>query len=145
MRKMIQKNKLNNLKMSSLYKYLFLFVSIVLFSFSKDVPKHKGLGNVKVVKTITQNILGKNVGYIVTFKNNANADVDGIKWKATFYDNFDEYKGTADGKWSSGNFISPIKKGETTEDVETAWVKDASKIVIKITKVHFVNGTTIGK
>lgn len=125
--------------------FALIFISILLFSFRMDVPKHKGLGNVKVIKTITQNILGKNVGYIVTFKNNSNEKVDAIKWKALFYDNFDEYKGTTDGKWSSGNFISPIKKGETTEDVETAWVKDASKVFIKITKVHYVNGTSVGK
>ena len=126
-------------------KFAIAFIIIVLCSFTMDVPKHKGLGNVKVIKTITQNILGKNVGYVVTFKNSSSEKVDAIKWKALFYDNFDEYKGTADGKWSSGNFISPINKGETTEDVETAWVKDASKVFIKITKVHYVNGTSVGK
>lgn len=117
-----------------------------LFTFlTMDKPKHTGLANVIVVNTITQNILGKNVGYIVKFKNYNIVEVDAIKWKAFFYDNFEELKGESEGKWSSGNFIKPIKKGETTEDVETAWVKDASKVIIKITKVHFVNGKIYGK
>lgn len=121
-------------------KYCIVLGVLLLFSFTKDLPKHKGLANVTVVKTVTQNVLGKNVGYLVKFKNSSSTEVDAIKWKALFYDGFDEFKGEAEGKWSSGNFIKPIKKGETTEDVETAWVKDATKVIIKITKVHLVNG-----
>jgi hypothetical protein len=126
-------------------KFALLLITVVLFSFTMDAPKHKGLGNVKVIKTITQNILGKNVGYVVTFKNCSSEKVDALKWKAFFYDNFDEYKGSTVGKWSSGNFISPMNKGERTDDVETAWIKDASKVFIQITKVHYVNGTSVGK
>jgi hypothetical protein len=121
-------------------RFSIILSLVLLCSFSKDVPKHKGLANVVVVNTVTQNVLGKNVGYLVKFKNYAAVEVDGIKWKALFYDNFDEYKGEAEGQWSSGNFIQPMKKGESTEDIETAWVKEATKVVIKITKVHFVNG-----
>lgn len=124
---------------------LVLVASLLLFSFTKEAPKHKGLANVAVVKAYSQNVLGKNVGYYVVFKNNAKSEVDALKWKAVFYDNFDDYKGESEGTWSSGNFIQPIKSGETTEDIETAWVKDASKVVIKIQKVHFVDGKTIGK
>lgn len=124
---------------------LVLAVSLLFFSFIKDVPKHKGLANVTVVKAYSQNVLGKNVGYYVEFKNNGKSEVDALKWKAYFYDNFDEYKGESEGTWSSGNFIQPIKSGKTTEDLEAAWIKDASKVVIKIQKVHFVDGKTIGK
>ena len=124
---------------------LVLAVSLLLFSFVKDAPKHKGLANVTVVKAYSQNVLGKNVGYYVEFKNNGKSEVDALKWKAFFYDNFDEYKGESEGTWSSGNFIQPIKSGKTTEDLETAWIKDATKVVIKIQKVHFVDGKTIGK
>ena len=123
---------------------LVLIVSLFFLSFAKDAPKHKGLGNVTVVKAYSQNVLGKNVGYYVEFKNNASSEVDALKWKAFFYDNFDEYKGESEGSWSSGNFITPIKCGKTTEDLETAWIKDASKVIIKIQKVHFVNGKTVG-
>ena len=126
------------------YKFLLL-TSILLFSFRKDLPKHQGMANVVVVKASSQNLLGKNIGYIVEFKNNAAVEVDALKWKAVFYDNFDDIKGQSEGKWSSGNFITPIKSGESTEDVETAWVKEATKVIIKITRVHFVNGKSYGK
>ena len=131
--------------MYTMKSILVLSVSLFLFSFAKDAPKHKGLANVTVVKAYSQNVLGKNVGYYVEFKNNATSEVDALTWKAFFYDNFNEYKGESEGSWSSGNFITPIKPGKTTEDIETAWVKDASKVVIKIQKVHFVDGKTIGK
>jgi hypothetical protein len=124
---------------------LFFFLSFFIFSFSKDVPKNTNLANINVLKAYSQNILGKNVGYYVEFKNNASNEVDALKWKALFYDNFNDLKGQADGNWSSGNFISSIKKGETCKDLETAWVKDATKVFIKITRVHFTNGKTFGK
>lgn len=127
------------------FKLFLLAIPLILFSFTQDIPKHQGMANVVVLKAYSQNVLGKNVGYIVKFKNNASSEVDAIKWKAFFYDNFDDLKGESDGMWSSGNFINPIPKGETTEDVETAWVKDATKVFIKITRVHFTNGKSFGK
>jgi hypothetical protein len=71
--------------------------------------------------------------------------VDGIKWKANFYDNFEELKGTREGSWQSGNFISPIEIGETAQDLENVWVTGATKIFITVTKVHFTDGTSCGK
>jgi hypothetical protein len=87
-------------------------------------------------EAMTQNILGRNVGYYVTLKNIGNKPVDGVKWTAYFYDNFDDLKGTRDGKWQSGNFMKPIKPGGKTQDLEYTWIKDATKVKIKITKVH---------
>jgi hypothetical protein len=127
------------------FKLILLSIPLILFSFTQDIPKHQGMANVEIVKAYSQNVLGKNIGYIVEFKNNAAVEVDALKWKAVFYDNFDDYKGESEGKWSSGNFITPIKSGESTEDVETAWVKEATKVVIKITRVHFTNGKSYGK
>ncbi len=127
------------------FKLILLSIPLILFSFTQDIPKHQGMANVVVLKAYSQNVLGKNVGYIVKFKNNASSEVDGLKWKAFFYDNFNDLQGESDGTWSSGNFINPIPKGETTEDVETAWVKDATKVFIKITRVHFTNGKSFGK
>ncbi len=132
-------------KLKTLKFTFLLLISIILFSFTKDLPKHQGMGNVIVLKATSQNLLGKNIGYIVEFKNNAAVEVDALKWKAIFYDNFDDYKGESEGKWSSGNFITPIKSGESKEDVESAWVKEATKVVIKITRVHFINGKSYGK
>jgi hypothetical protein len=121
--------------------FSYLLICFFLFSFVKmDTPKNKGMANVVVLKAYSQNVLGKNVGYYVEFKNNATVQVDGLKWTALFYDNFDELKGKNDGEWSSGNFIKPIKVGGTTKDIESAWIKNATKVFIIINKVHFENG-----
>ena len=42
-----------------------------------------------------------------------------------------------EGTWQSGNFISPIKPGSSTEDIERSWVKGGLKIWITITDVHY--------
>jgi hypothetical protein len=108
-------------------------------------PKHKGLCSVSVVKSYSQNVLGKNIGYYVLFKNNASTPCDAINWTARFYNNFNDYKGTRKGSWSSGNFISPIKTSKTTQDLEGVWVSGATKVYITINRVHFTNGTSCGK
>ena len=113
------------------------------FMFSSATePNHKGMCNISISKAYTQNVLGKNIGYYVEFKNNSSRTVDGLKWKATFYDNFDDQKGVREGSWSSGNFISPITPNSTTIDLESNWVNDATKVRITITKVHFTDGMT---
>ena len=124
----------------------YILICFLLFSFVKtDIPKHRGLAKISVLKAYSQNVLGKNIGYYVEFKNNASVKVDGLKWTALFYDNFDELKGKNNGEWSSGNFIKPIKVGGTTKDIESAWIKNASKVFIIINKVHFENGKSYGK
>lgn len=117
-------------------KYLILILALISFSFTE--PKHVGKSGVKVVSAVTQQILGRNIGYYVTFKNNNDLrSVDGLKWTATFSDNFGEDMGTRDGKWQSGNLISSIKPGEETSDVENVWIKGATKVKIVIKQVHF--------
>ena len=92
------------------FKLIVLLIPLILFSFKQYIPKHKGIANVVVLNAYSQNILGKNVGYIVKFKNNSTSEVDALKWKAYFYDNFNDLKGESEGTWSSGNFINPIPK-----------------------------------
>jgi hypothetical protein len=101
--------------------------------------KNIGKCGLDVVKSYTQEAFGKNIGYYVEFINNAPSPVDAIKWKAYFYDNFGTLKGEREGEWSSGNFISPIEPGKTTKDLETNWVDKATKVYIKILKVHFTD------
>lgn len=107
-----------------------------------SAQKNRGLAGIEVVKAATQNTLGINAGYYVEFKNNTDKEVDGIKWKAYFYDNFEAYKDKRDGKWQSGNFIKPAKPGEVFEDVEGIWVEDATKVFVTITEVHFTDGSS---
>lgn len=111
---------------------------VVLPLFGTAQMKHKGKSNVKVVKTSTQSVFGRCLGYYVVFENNSNRSVDGIKWKATFTNNFGEVLGVKNGTWQSGNFLVPIEPGETTEDLEKTYVKGGLKIWITITEVHFV-------
>jgi len=118
-------------------KYLFLLLLLCSFTYTTG-PKHVGLKGVKVLSASTQQILGRNVGYYVKFKNNSSKSVDGLKWKVTFTNNFGEVKGVREGKWESGNLITPIEPGEETEDIERVWVKQSTKVKIVITTVHFI-------
>lgn len=122
---------------------MFYLLSLLVTSFLP--PAHKGLCSIEPQKAYSQNILGKNVGYYVTVKNNSTKTVDALEWTANFYDNFDDWKGKKTGKWQSGNFTRPVEAGESITDLEGAWVDEATKVFIKITRVHFTDGTTCGK
>jgi hypothetical protein len=122
-------------------RVFFLIISL-LASTMLIAQKNVSLGSVEVVSAVTQNTLGYNAGYYVEFKNNSTKEVDGLRWKADFYDNFGTKKGTKDGQWQSGNFISPIKIGDTTKDLETVWVEGATKVFVRIIEVHWTDGTT---
>ena len=113
---------------------ILMFCLIPILGISQT---NKGKSGISVVDTKTQNVLGVNLGYYVEFKNNTLKKVDGIKWIATFTDNFGEILGTREGKWQSGNLISSIEPGESTEDLENNFVKGATKVFITITLVHF--------
>lgn len=125
-----------------MFRSFVLFLLLCCFSNFAFTQKNKGLGGIDVVKAVTQNTLGINAGYYVEFKNNTSKEVDGIKWKAYFYDNFESFKDTTEGKWQSGNFIKPAKPGEIFNDVEGTWVEDATKVFVTITEVHFTDGTS---
>jgi len=118
-------------------KNLFLTLVLCFISIVGISQTNKGKSGVSIVVAKTQNFLGASPGYYVEFKNNGNKKVDGIKWIATFTDNFGEVLGTREGKWQSGNFISTIEPGESTEDIENNFVKGATKVYITITLVHF--------
>lgn len=120
-------------------KILFTFLLLALpFALTAQNFKHKGKSGIVPVSTSTQSVFGRSIGYYVKFKNNSNKKVDGLKWKATFTNNFGEILGVREGVWQSGNFISPIAPGTTTEEIESSWVKGGLKIWITITDVHFV-------
>ena len=120
-------------------------LAVLTLSLTIAAPKHYGKCGVMPLKAYTQNILGKNVGYYVEFKNGSKKSVDALEWQARFYNNFDELKGTRTGNWSSGNFISPIEPNATTKDLEGVWVDGATKVFIIISRVHFTDGTTCSK
>lgn len=118
-------------------KITFIFL-LILFPFISNAQlKHNGKSGINVVNTGTQTVLGRCLGYYVKFENKTSKKVDGIRWKATFTNNFGEVLGVREGEWQSGNFIPPIEPNGTTEDIETNYVKGGLKIWITITKVHF--------
>lgn len=123
---------------------LIVTLGMIFLLVTGSEPKHQGLCGVIAEQATTQNILGKNVGYYVVLKNHSKAEVDAVEWEAFFYNNFNDLKGSTTGSWSSGNFIKPIKPGETTKDLESAWVDGATKVFITIKRVHFVNGKSCG-
>lgn len=118
-------------------KNLFLILIFCLTSILGISQTNKGKYGVNVVLAKTQNVFGVSPGYYVKFKNNTKKKVDAIKWTATFTDNFGEVLGTREGKWQSGNFISSIEPNGSTKDIENSFVKDATKVYITITLVHF--------
>jgi hypothetical protein len=114
---------------------------IGVFSTLSMMPQG-GSGGVSVVKSYTQNVMGKNIGYYVELKNNSGKTIDAIEWQASFYNNFNDLKGRKIGDWSSGNIIKPVKPGEVIKDLEGVWVDGATKVEIEITRVHYTNGKT---
>ncbi|MEY4603758.1 MAG: hypothetical protein RIT43_1050 [Bacteroidota bacterium] len=118
--------------------------ALLLCSVGNSVD-HKSRFGITVLKTFSQNILGKNFGYYVELRNDSQKTVDAIEWQARFYNNFEDLKVIRKGNWSSGNFISPVKTGESVLDLEGDWVDDATKVYIEIIRVHFTDGTTLRK
>ena len=106
---------------------------ICLASMAAISQTNKGKSGVSVVSTTV--VAG--IGFSVKFKNESNKEVDGIKWIATFTNNFEETLGTKEGSWQSGIFIPSIKPESSTIDLDKNYVKGATKVSVKITQVHF--------
>jgi hypothetical protein len=68
--------------------------------------------------------------------------VDGIWWKENFYNNANEFIKSQESSFNSTNLIESIAAGFTKSVVRSPRVKGASKVVIKITKVHYSDGSS---
>jgi len=121
-------------------KNYFLLLLILFPISSLLAQKNKGLHGVEVVKTNTQEVLGVNIGFFVEFKNNNDKAVDALKYTVYYYNGFDEKMGEKNFKWQSGNIIKNIESGKTIKDYHANWIKDANKIKVIITRVHFASG-----
>ena len=135
---------------------LILFMVFTAIGYSQDkylsednfdlaLGKYSNSCGLTVLKSYTQSVLGVNVGYYVKFHNKSGNAIDAVEWKANFYNNFEDYMGTREGEWSSGNFVSPIENEETFKDLEGVWVEGATKIKIKVTRVHYTDGSSCNK
>jgi len=85
------------------------------------------------------------LGYSVTFKNDTNKTIDGIYWNVYYYNNANELLKKDNSSFNSTKLIDPIASGFTKTIARSPKVKGASVVIIKITKVHFSDGTSCDK
>ena len=122
------------------YSLIIVFVSN--FSFSQS---NKGLCKVEVEDVSKVTSFGYLLGYSVTFKNDTNKTIDGIYWNVYYYNNANELLKKDNSSFNSTKIIDPIASGFTKTIARSPKVKGASVVIIKITKVHFSDGTTCDK
>ena len=116
--------------------FLFLFLSL---SSTKVLLNDCGIS---VTKSYNQQVMGKNVGFYVVFKNNSKRTMDAIDYEVNYKNGFDETMGKRSFTWQAGNFFGPKLPGESLKDGATTWVDGANKIKVIIKRVHFTDGLT---
>ena len=123
-------------------KFKFSAYSLLFFCFisSSFAQKHKEICDLKVTKAVTQELLGRNIGIYVEFKNNNTISLDALEYIVNYFDGFNKKMGTKNFKWQAGNIIKAVEPGEILRDVNNNWVKGANKIQVIISKAHFTNG-----
>ncbi len=122
-------------------KSKFVFMLIVLFHSTSLINQRDGKCGLEILSSYTQEIMGKNVGFYVKFKNNSKKNIDAFDYKVKYFDGFNELKGTNEYRWQAGNLIDDLEPGETLKDGATNWVKGSNKIKVQIIRVHFTDGT----
>ena len=123
-------------------KKLFFIAILILIGNSINAQTNKGLCSVEVndvSKAISFNYL---LGYSVTFKNNSQKTVDGVYWNVYYYNNANELIESDNSSFNSTKIIDPIAPGFTKTLARSPRVKGASVVIVKITKVHFTDGTS---
>jgi hypothetical protein len=119
------------------FTFSFLFFFLISSSFAQ---RHKEICDLNVSKAITQEVLGRNIGIYVEFKNNNAIALDALEYVVNYFDGFNKKMGTKNFKWQAGNIIKAVEPGENLRDVNNNWVKGANKIQVIIIKAHFTNG-----
>lgn len=118
-----------------------LFI-IALFSNFTFAQSNSGKCSVEVSDVSKVSSFGYLLGYTVEFKNNSKKTVDGIYWNVFYYNNALELIKKDNSSFNSSKAIDPIATGFTKTLVRPDRIKGASKAIIKITKVHFTDGTS---
>lgn len=124
---------------------LILYVIFCFSSTSFTFYTNRDTCGLEVVNAYTQEIMGKNVGFYVKFKNNSRKSVDAIDYKVKYLDGFNELKGTNEYRWQAGNLVDEVEPGETLKDGATNWVKGANKIEVVIVRVHYTDNSVCNK
>ncbi|MFM7684187.1 MAG: hypothetical protein ACKO7P_15805 [Bacteroidota bacterium] len=118
-----------------------VYLLVIFFLVTSMVILKDGKCGLEILDSYTQEIMGKNVGFYVKFKNNSKKNIDAFDYKVKYLDGFNELKGTNEYRWQAGNLINDLEPGETLKDGATNWVKGANKIKVQIIRVHFTDGT----
>jgi hypothetical protein len=116
----------------------FAVITFLSFTFYSFIHNEENCG-LQVIDSYTQEVMGKNVGFFVKFKNVSKKNIDAFKYKVQFLDGFNEEKGVKEFSWQAGNIIDKLEPGETLKDGSTNWIKGANKIKIEIIRVHFTD------
>ena len=121
---------------SNFLKLMSISILIIIIGFNNSInaQTNKGLCNIEVSdvsKAISFNYL---LGYSVTFKNNY--------WKVYYYNNANELIESDNSSFNATKIIDPIAAGFTKTLARSPRVKGASVVIVKITKVHFSDGTS---
>lgn len=106
-----------------------------------NAQSNKGRCQVEVTDITKVVSLGYLASYKVVFRNNSTKTVDGIYWTVTYYNNAGELIKTEKSSFNSTELVDPISAGFTKNLVRTPAIKGASKVFIKIDKIHFSDGT----
>ncbi|MEY3436909.1 MAG: hypothetical protein ACK4V4_01105 [Sphingobacteriales bacterium] len=121
-------------------RFILLVVSVLLAQLS-IAQQNKGLCKMAVNDVSNVSSFGYLVSYTVQFKNTSNKSVDGIYWTAYYYNNNGDLIKSEESSFNSTSLIDPVGSGETKIIVRAPNIKGASRAIIKIKKVHFVDGT----
>jgi hypothetical protein len=116
-----------------------IVITIIFFLSTSLINQNDENCGLEVLDVYTQEIMGKNVGFYVKFKNNSSKKIDAFDYKVKYLDGFNELKGTNEYRWQAGNLINDLEPGETLKDGSTNWIKGANKIKIEITRVHYTD------
>jgi hypothetical protein len=116
-----------------------LMIGIFLISFGQQ---NKGACKLEVSDVSKLISFGYLVGYTAEFKNNSSKTVDGIYWTTYYINNNGDYIKTESDSFNATDLVDPIQSGFKKSLVRAPRVKNASKLIIVINRVHFTDGTT---
>ena len=104
--------------------------------------QNKGVCKIEVTDVSKLISFGYLVGYTAEFKNNSNKTVDGIYWTTYYINNNGDYIKVETDSFNASDLVEPIQSGSKKSLVRVPSIKNASKLIIVINKVHFADGST---
>ena len=121
----------------------FLCVLLICLMFNCAYGQQsKGVCKIEVADVSKLISFGYLVGYTAEFKNNSNKTVDGIYWTTYYINNNGDYIKTESDSFNASELVEPIQSGFKKSLVRAPRIKNASKLIIVIDKVHFADGST---